>query len=74
MNLSLDELPYVKIPLHTIIKLTPKAYGCHEERFPLDIPAVDTHRSKPDASPLKSYPHLLKETKSLSVSSLSGGA
>jgi 6-phosphofructo-2-kinase/fructose-2,6-biphosphatase 2 len=47
MNLPLHELPYVKIPLHTVIKLTPKAYGCQEERFAVDIPAVDTHRPKP---------------------------
>ena len=33
MNLSSNELPYVKIPLHTLIKLTPKAYGCQEERY-----------------------------------------
>ena len=26
------DLPYIKIPLHTVIKLTPKAYGCDEER------------------------------------------
>ena len=25
-------MPYIKIPLHTVIKLTPKAYGCDEER------------------------------------------
>lgn len=46
MSLSHSELPYVEIPLHTIIKLTPQAYGCVEERFPVDIPAVDTHRPK----------------------------
>lgn len=23
------------------------AYGCHEERFPLPIQAVDTHRARP---------------------------
>lgn len=27
------DLPYINIPLHTVIKLTPKAYGCDEERF-----------------------------------------
>ncbi|KAG6879888.1 hypothetical protein C0992_010241 [Termitomyces sp. T32_za158] len=26
------DLPYIKIPLHTVIKLTPRAYGCDEER------------------------------------------
>ncbi|KWU44883.1 fructose-2,6-bisphosphatase [Rhodotorula sp. JG-1b] len=43
-NLSQEELPYIKIPLHTVIKLTPKAYGCDEERFTLPIDAVDTTR------------------------------
>ncbi|KAJ3240052.1 Fructose-2,6-bisphosphatase [Chytriomyces hyalinus] len=46
MNLSHEELPYVKIPLHTVIKLTFKAYGCLEERFKVDIEAVDTHRPR----------------------------
>jgi len=32
-NLSQEDLPYIKIPLHTVIKLTPKAYGCDEERW-----------------------------------------
>ena len=31
-NLPQDDLPYIKIPLHTVIKLTPRAYGCDEER------------------------------------------
>ena len=43
------DLPYIKIPLHTVIKLTPKAYGCDEERYTLPIEAVDTHRPKPKA-------------------------
>jgi 6-phosphofructo-2-kinase/fructose-2,6-biphosphatase 2 len=33
--------------LHTLIKITPLAYGCHEERYALPIAAVDTHRPKP---------------------------
>ncbi|GAA6026612.1 hypothetical protein JCM8202_004505 [Rhodotorula sphaerocarpa] len=47
-NLSQEELPYIKIPLHTVIKLTPKAYGCDEERFTLPIEAVDTTRPRPN--------------------------
>lgn len=43
----LDELPYLKVPLHTIIKLTPVAYGCRVEHMKLPIEAVDTHRPKP---------------------------
>ncbi|KAH8927862.1 fructose-2,6-bisphosphatase [Atractiella rhizophila] len=46
-DLSPDELPYIKIPLHTVIKLTPKAYGCDEHRYTLPIEAVDTTRPKP---------------------------
>jgi len=46
-HLPQEDLPYIKIPLHTVIKLTPKAYGCDEERYMLPIKAVDTHRPKP---------------------------
>jgi len=35
------------VPLHTVIKLTPYAYGCKVEYIKLEVPAVDTHRSKP---------------------------
>ena len=42
-----SDLPYIKIPLHTVIKLTPRAYGCDEERYQLPIGAVDTHRPRP---------------------------
>jgi 6-phosphofructo-2-kinase/fructose-2,6-biphosphatase 2 len=33
MNYNHEDLPYIKIPLHTVIELTPKAYGCEEKRF-----------------------------------------
>lgn len=29
------EIPYIEVPLHTVIQLTPTAYGCEEKRFPL---------------------------------------
>ncbi|PFH53193.1 hypothetical protein AMATHDRAFT_73701 [Amanita thiersii Skay4041] len=48
-DLPQADLPYIKVPLHTVIKLTPKAYGCDEERYTLPISAVDTHRPKPKA-------------------------
>ncbi|KIM29056.1 hypothetical protein M408DRAFT_329079 [Serendipita vermifera MAFF 305830] len=49
-NLPQETLPYINIPLHTVIKLTPKAYGCDEERYKVPIDAVDTHRPKPKSS------------------------
>ena len=36
----------MKVPLHTLIKLTPVAYGCEVEMIPFKIAAVDTHRPK----------------------------
>ncbi|KAI9246133.1 6-phosphofructo-2-kinase-domain-containing protein [Sporodiniella umbellata] len=47
MNYNQEDLPYIKIPLHTVIELSPKAYGCDERRYKVDIEAVDTHRPKP---------------------------
>ena len=44
------DLPYLEVPLHTVIKLTPVAYGCREEFIPLNVPAVNTHRAKPSVS------------------------
>lgn len=37
----------MKMPLHTIIKLTPIAYGCEVNEIMLPITAVNTHREKP---------------------------
>ncbi|KAI1317676.1 Fructose-2,6-bisphosphatase [Mortierella claussenii] len=50
MNCSFERLPYIKIPLHTLIQLTPGAYKCEERRFKVDIEAVDTHRPKPKSA------------------------
>lgn len=33
MGMNRKDAPYVSIPLNTVIKLTPHAYGCHEERI-----------------------------------------
>ncbi|XP_037271340.2 6-phosphofructo-2-kinase/fructose-2,6-biphosphatase isoform X1 [Rhipicephalus microplus] len=45
-----EELPYLRVPLHSIIKLTPMAYGCEMKKFSVPIAAVDTHRAKPSVS------------------------
>jgi len=42
-----DELPYIQVPLHTVVKLSPVAYGCMADFISLHIPAVDTYRPKP---------------------------
>ncbi|TRY98609.1 hypothetical protein DNTS_005288 [Danionella cerebrum] len=42
-----DDLPYLKCPLHVVLKLTPVAYGCKVEMFDLKVEAVNTHRDRP---------------------------
>lgn len=46
MNVPQERSPWMEVPLHTLIKLTPKAYSTQEERLKADIPAVSTFRSK----------------------------
>ena len=36
-----SEVPYLEIPMHTVLALTPRAYGCDEERIALE-PALAT--------------------------------
>lgn len=45
-----EDLPYIHVPLHSVIKLTPMAYGCKMETIPIPIEAVDTHRPKPQVN------------------------
>ncbi|XP_046840015.1 6-phosphofructo-2-kinase/fructose-2,6-bisphosphatase-like [Xenia sp. Carnegie-2017] len=47
LEVSKEELPYIAVPLHTVFKLTPIAYGCKVEKFPLGIGAVNTQRERP---------------------------
>jgi len=47
MEKPLSELPYIKVPLHTLIKITPVAYGCEVEHIEFPVDAVDTHRPRP---------------------------
>ena len=35
-DLDRDEVPHLDIPLHTVLALTPRAYGCEVQRFQLD--------------------------------------
>ncbi|MCJ1227266.1 Fructose-2,6-bisphosphatase [Toensbergia leucococca] len=46
MNVPQEKSPWMEVPLHTLIKLTPRAYSTQEERFSANIPAVSTFREK----------------------------
>uniref|UniRef100_A0A8C9FJR8 6-phosphofructo-2-kinase/fructose-2,6-biphosphatase 1 n=1 Tax=Pavo cristatus TaxID=9049 RepID=A0A8C9FJR8_PAVCR len=47
LDKSSEELPYLRCPLHTVLKLTPVAYGCEVESIYLNVEAVNTHRERP---------------------------
>lgn len=60
MQKTQEESPWVPVPLHTLIKLTPRAYGTEVQTYKADIQAVSTWRGKgstakhEDPSPEKS--------------------
>lgn len=42
-----EEIPYIHVPLHTIIKLTLQGYSYNLETIKMPIECVDTNRAKP---------------------------
>jgi broad specificity phosphatase PhoE len=46
MNVEQERSPWMEVPLHTLIKLTPRAYATEEERLRANIPAVSTWRAQ----------------------------
>ncbi|KAH3676381.1 hypothetical protein WICMUC_002012 [Wickerhamomyces mucosus] len=46
MNIPQEESPWMSIPLHTLIKLEPRAFKTIVERIKADIPAVSTYKEK----------------------------
>jgi broad specificity phosphatase PhoE/predicted kinase len=50
-NIDADDLPYLDLPLHTIFKLSPVAYGCKLEQIKLPVPAVNTYRPRSQVYP-----------------------
>jgi len=47
MEVEEDDLPYLEIPMHTVIKLEPLAYGCKRVDQRVSVACVNTHRPKP---------------------------
>ncbi|CAG9788609.1 unnamed protein product [Diatraea saccharalis] len=47
LDAKLDELPYMTVPLHTIVKLTSYGYKYKVEMIKMPIECVDTHRKQP---------------------------
>ncbi|XP_063829402.1 6-phosphofructo-2-kinase/fructose-2,6-bisphosphatase-like isoform X2 [Ostrinia nubilalis] len=47
LDAKLDELPYMNVPLHTIVKLTSYGYKYNVEMIKMPIDCVDTQRQQP---------------------------
>jgi len=47
LGYQIKDLPYLRVPLHTVIKLSFTSEGVLLEQFPLSVDCVDTHRDKP---------------------------
>ncbi len=54
MKKDQEKSPWMHVPLHTLIKLTPRAYGTDEVRYPAGIDAVSTWRAKGRRPSMKS--------------------
>ncbi|ODQ77221.1 hypothetical protein BABINDRAFT_163723 [Babjeviella inositovora NRRL Y-12698] len=46
MNIPQEQSPWMDIPLHTLIKLEPRAFGTMVEKIKANIPAVSTYKEK----------------------------
>jgi 6-phosphofructo-2-kinase/fructose-2,6-biphosphatase 2 len=46
MNLDQSRSPWLAVPLHTLIRLTPRAYGTQENKMASGIDKVSTWRGK----------------------------
>ncbi|KAM4678425.1 6-phosphofructo-2-kinase/fructose-2,6-bisphosphatase 3 isoform 2-T2 [Discoglossus pictus] len=64
-----DEMPYIKCPLHTVLKLTPCAYGCRVEAVKFTVDSVNTHRERTNEDPKKSINPLMRRNSVTPLSS-----
>ena len=50
LDLPADEIPFLSIPLHTLVRLESKAYGCKEKRMKI-VTKDDMDNPNNDSSP-----------------------
>lgn len=46
-DINVDQLPFLNIPLHTVIKLTPTPFVCEERRFIIDVTLYEKDKAAP---------------------------
>lgn len=68
MNVRQEESPWMSIPLHTLIKLEPRAFQTFVNKIRADIPAVSTYKEKGTSklgeleSPITKSRDIIKDT------------
>ncbi|XP_041486684.1 6-phosphofructo-2-kinase/fructose-2,6-bisphosphatase 3 isoform X1 [Microtus oregoni] len=60
LDKSAEEMPYLKCPLHTVLKLTPVAYGCRVESIYLNVESVSTHRERSEAVKIQHFASVVR--------------
>ncbi|XP_036042961.1 6-phosphofructo-2-kinase/fructose-2,6-bisphosphatase 3 isoform X2 [Onychomys torridus] len=71
LDKSAEEMPYLKCPLHTVLKLTPVAYGCRVESIYLNVESVSTHREKSEAVKTHHYASVVRPSSYIELDFLS---
>jgi len=46
VDLPAEDVPHINVPLHTVIKMIPKAYSTAVELIPFGIPSVDQKKDQ----------------------------
>eukprot|EP00116_Pleurobrachia_bachei_P003617 sb/3463879/ len=46
LDIPVEDMPYIKTPLHTVVKITPTAYGCEREDIKFGVAGAATRRDK----------------------------
>jgi 6-phosphofructo-2-kinase/fructose-2,6-biphosphatase 2 len=66
-----EKSPWLNVPLHTLLKLTPRAYGTDIQRYDAKIAAVSTWRGKGSVA---KHEDPTAETVTLGASAVAGAA
>lgn len=48
METCRPDIPYIRVPLHTVVQVRPTAYACDLQEYRVGVAGVDTHRPRPE--------------------------
>jgi 6-phosphofructo-2-kinase/fructose-2,6-biphosphatase 2 len=61
LDLPAQEIPHLDVPLHTVLKLVPKAYGCEVTRFRLAVDSCEDHAGGATSPPPSAEEQMLSQ-------------